>query len=379
MKNKIKFKHDKGPPSYENWKLKKQNTELQYLFEIPFYSDASIIGECTYGPYIFLNAFADPRKSDQFKIGCVLRVENFLGRTIKIDYEMEKTDDSIYHGGELQDEIAALTSLLLGARIVTGEKTREFEKNGDPYGRPIHYQIKELPILIKKDRDLIIPQVRKNKNLARLASLETYLLLTPEEATVLIKSARLYQDALLITEWQPEIAWLLFVSAIENAAQFWRKKSESAIDRFQTSMPDLYEYLLKFENDELIKTVATKFVEYTGLTRKFIDFLLMFLPPKMGDRPEDESLSWESEELEIVFKKIYDYRSKSLHVGGRFPGPMCWKPYIKNGKIYETPLGLQMWEKGGTWNKDDVPIVIHTFEYIVRNALINWWGSLIEK
>jgi hypothetical protein len=32
--------------------------------------------------------------------------------------------------------------------------------------------------------------------------------------------------------------------------------------------------------------------------------------------------------------------------------------------------------KGGVWLAKDTPIQLHTFEYIVRNSIINWWKSL---
>jgi N-methylhydantoinase B/oxoprolinase/acetone carboxylase alpha subunit len=43
----------------------------------------------------------------------------------------------------------------------------------------------------------------------------------------------------------------------------------------------------------------------------------------------------------------------------------------------ETPSGV--WTaKGATsaWNAEDTPMLLHTFEYIVRNALQNWWESM---
>lgn len=33
---------------------------------------------------------------------------------------------------------------------------------------------------------------------------------------------------------------------------------------------------------------------------------------------------------------------------------------------------------GAVWNKDDMPMLLHTFEYITRHVLLNWWRSLIE-
>jgi hypothetical protein len=43
----------------------------------------------------------------------------------------------------------------------------------------------------------------------------------------------------------------------------------------------------------------------------------------------------------------------------------------------EVPLGQATITLGGTWLRKDTPISLHTFEYIVRGALLNWWTSLV--
>jgi hypothetical protein len=42
----------------------------------------------------------------------------------------------------------------------------------------------------------------------------------------------------------------------------------------------------------------------------------------------------------------------------------------------EIPIGLAASTKGGVWTAKDLPMLIHTFEYIVRGALLNWWRSV---
>ncbi len=41
------------------------------------------------------------------------------------------------------------------------------------------------------------------------------------------------------------------------------------------------------------------------------------------------------------------------------------------------PTSLATMANGGVWIIDDTPILLHTFEYIVRGALLNWWVSLV--
>jgi hypothetical protein len=81
----------------------------------------------------------------------------------------------------------------------------------------------------------------------------------------------------------------------------------------------------------------------------------------------------------------YEYRSKALHDGMPFPAPMCAAP-VKLDKSWEVfgenPYGLGksslggMSESGGVWLAKDIPMLLYTFEYIVRHALNGWWSSM---
>ncbi len=67
--------------------------------------------------------------------------------------------------------------------------------------------------------------------------------LSPGDAIALVKSARLYQDALWISESQPAFSWLFFVSAIEIVANHWRKGKASPLERLKVAKPDLVKLL----------------------------------------------------------------------------------------------------------------------------------------
>ena len=117
-----------GPPSYENWKSALLEMDVIDGFEVPLFTDAHITGNILdgFGPYKFLNPIAIPTSSDTIIPGVFLRVENHLELHIPSTEEMGITDDIHYHGGTLQDEIAALSSLILGIRLKSGGITREF-------------------------------------------------------------------------------------------------------------------------------------------------------------------------------------------------------------------------------------------------------------
>ncbi len=76
--------------------------------------------------------------------------------------------------------------------------------------------------------------------------------------------------------------------------------------------------------------------------------------------------------------KVYGYRSDALHGGIPFPPPMCAVPHQHDGLAAETP-GTAYSALGAVWTKKDLPMFLHTFEYIVRGALLKWWQSMIGQ
>lgn len=369
-----------GPPSYENWKSALLEMNVIDGFEVPLFTDAHITGNIQdgFGPYKFLNPIAISTSSDTIIPGVFLRVENYLELHIPSSEEMSSTDDMHYHGGTLQDEIAALSSLILGVRLKSGGITREFNKDEDPRGKPVLFQLNMNPTLLSSGEKLIIPEARRTINLKDLDILSTYPTIAPEDAITLVKAARIYQDAIWIAESEPELAWIMFVSAVETAANRWFTMEATPIEKLRTSKPDLEKVLFDQGGEEHVNNVAELIVPYMGATKKFIDFLLEFLPSPPVNRPrEGFQHSWEVREIKKSLNKIYDYRSAALHGGKKFPAPMCFPPIILDNIPSEVPTGLSTMAYGGIWKIEDTPILLHTFEYIVRQALISWWTSLV--
>lgn len=171
----------------------------------------------------------------------------------------------------------------------------------------------------------------------------------------------------------------MFVSALETAANHWRAAIETPIDRLRTSRPNLEEVLKQYGGDELVLKVAEEVAPYMGSTKKFVDFVLVFLPDPPSVRPyEWAQHSWDTKTMKASLETIYKYRSKALHGGKPFPAPMCDPPDRLGQEVGfgEIPTGLATSTKGGIWLKEDTPMLLHTFEYIVRGALLKWWQSL---
>jgi hypothetical protein len=187
----------------------------------------------------------------------------------------------------------------------------------------------------------------------------------------------MYQDALWLIESEPELAWLLLVSSLEIAANEWQKERGDAVKRLETSKPELYEFLLHHEDPEILRRVADSFADSLGITRKFVDFVLEFLPSPPNDRPGElwAQFEWTQDNLRRAMKAIYSYRSKALHDGRPFPLPMCSLPH--HDRSWKAPAeimtSLGTSDGTGTWLKKDVPMHLHLFEYIAREVLLKWW------
>ena len=354
------------------------------VVEYPFYSDADITGEFRkgLGPYSFLNAvpFSDGPGSVNSPI--ILRVAIHLpGYQSSDDISEKETDESLYHGGGSEDEIAALTSVALGVRIHAGGISRRFELGQDPYGEPCEWQYDPKPIIHVRPNLLVLPSVVGTHSMDELKILESIPRIDPKQYVNLIRACRSYQNALWLAESEPNFAWLMFVSALETAANDYYETDASPDERLRTSKPALATYLEEYGDAEHVRKVAELIAPSLGATKKFRDFTMHFMPDAPAQRPEHETLQvkWSKTGLKKVLNKVYEYRSRYLHGGIPFPAPMLRFPAPVDNESHppEVPFGLPSSSHGGTWLKQDVPINLHCFHYITRGVLLNWWKNTL--
>jgi hypothetical protein len=354
------------------------------VVEARLYTDAWIIGELSgLGPYSFLNTIAHAghhdRSAPRPAIG--LRIAVHTQGTVP---PIPMTDDfEHYHGGDYVDEMAAIASLGLGIRLRAGPIDREFIPDGDPYGRPIQFGSKARPALPPPAGPAQIPGLQGDRNLGELKRFESFPTRTVFEANTFIKTARMYQQAVWIADADPALAWLLLISAVETVAVAWAGEEGSPRDRLEASLPQLFKLLQESPCAGLIDPIAEILSKYTRATKKFIDFLIKFSPHPPAARPtEFLRFSFKRKDLRDAASIIYGHRSESLHSGTAFPLPMCEAPKLhsfdgKQDAAYaEVPIGLAMSAYGATWRREKTPMLLHTFEYIARRALLGWWKSL---
>ena len=276
-----------GPPLYENWLSFRGGAVPNLSFECPLFSDAYFTGEVAsgLGPYELTNPLA-VHDVGVVRPAIVLRYAQCLTHDPStIDFS--RTDSSRYHGASATEEMAALLSLSLGVRVRAGGATRLFD-GGDPRGSPVLYSANENPgALHLRGVGPVLPEAFAERCINDAVLIPRFSGLEPREAVALIQAARQYQEALWVAEVQPEIAWIVLVSAIEVAASHWRPALEPPRDRLATSRPDLERVLLEAGGEELATRVADLLAPYMGATRKFLDFCVTFMPPEPDQRPPE--------------------------------------------------------------------------------------------
>ncbi len=364
--------------------------------EIPIFTDidqvtGQIVSEL--GPFKLLNTVS---------AGAPSSVSRFILRMDLVPLEANvqravtgKSSVNYYHGGDPKDEIIALLSLAAGVRLKAGQPNRYFFKDDDPLGKVLHTSNQGDPRPPLRANPPIIARYSSSFCLNDFQQkLMSFINLDPQMASALMLSARCYQIGLWRSEEDPQYAWLSLVSAVECAANYHCKQKTDVVTALKDGMPGLYE-LLKQKDDpesEWFENVADHLKGLTGATKKFVDFLVEFWPDSPGttaphgDRKRFE-YAWtpasgqsRKEWKQLLGKDlrcVYSWRSKYLHAGIAFPPPMLKPPMRLGGVWEERPIALAMSVGDNCWNAQDTPMLLHTFEHIVRGSLIKWWGKAV--
>lgn len=375
-----------APFAYRNWVAEREKRPLLGIEEYPLFSDAYVIGELTCGPYQFINLVNPRVKCGDAQRTMVLRLSSHIEVGVSVE-DMAKTRAGLYHGGAPVDEIVALASLALGVRLKAGDMSRDFNLREDPLGTPTAFGLRREPILLMGNSGLLIPNIcgdlSPSPNLSEdLGPLSALPNLCPADATALIRAARLYQDSLWIAESEPSLAWVMLVSAVETAANRWKSEHATPLETLKVSNPELFELLENTGIENLPQRVADLIADKMQATRKFIDFCMHFRPSPPIKRPEHKLMqfNWEPNNLKKSLRVVYHHRSRALHDGRPFPAPMCNAPLTPFGKVpEEKPIGLARSSQNATWLAKDTPMLLHIYEYIVRQTLLVWWKSMIAE
>lgn len=92
--------------------------------------------------------------------------------------------------------------------------------------------------------------------------------------------------------------------------------------------------------------------------------------------------------LPRLLSAIYDARSRALHNGKPFPGPMLDPPRMESNEgseldersqstgYIERADGIGTFAYDAIWSSADIPMLLWVFGHMVRSALQHWWEGL---
>jgi len=373
----------KGPIGWKNWRAFELGTRRSgQAFEIALYSDSRFVDELRdLGPYMVFNTVADVVPSaGAMSLGLVLRVEQY-GRSYvsPMPPPMDHPTVGSHHGGWMADEIAALLSLSLGIRCHAGEVVRRFEGPADR-GVPTQWSAQAAWPSAATARP-VLPNVARSVNLDDgRALLKLYPSLSAAAATSLVRAARQFQRALLLTEIDPNTGWLQLVSAVEVAAQFRVEEVGSPWDTVATGSPEIADELRRLTLARRT-ALAELLAPQMRAAAKYRRFLKDFPAPPPGERPLPYAqLTWSKRSLSEALVKVYEHRSQALHGGIPFPSPMCSPPMTDDdGVPAEAEFSSGVGRGDAYWPREELPMEMHVYVHIVGHALRTWWRSLADQ
>jgi len=295
-----------------------------------------------------------------------------------IDGKLAATDYSAWHGGADEDEIAALTSLILGVRLRyagTFRRSGIHENIGDL--PPMRHEVPRLVRPGRPGREMLPRTVTRPTHTAGLTRLDTFPSLDELSQVAIVRAARSYADAIWWANEDPNQSWLQLVTAVEIAAKARQNLIEDDLALLKEFLPKVWAALETVSDDDR-QEVATELASLSGATRSFVDFVCECAPPPPADRrPQYDTVNWEK--MRSHARIIYSHRSRALHAGVPFPLPMLQDPAVDDaGTIQEVAGGNSTAGLGGIWKAREYPMNLSTFEHIARGAILRWWDELID-
>ncbi|MGW4994947.1 hypothetical protein ACWEQ3_46480 [Streptomyces mirabilis] len=339
--------------------------------EFLLYSDSHVTGglEITCHPYVLTNCLGFPQSG---RLGPVLALY-FDDHSPDLDVQpMDKTDTDGWLNLTPDDEIACIISLVTEVRLRSGGPVRSFKGEEDLRGTP-HLYGHHVPEWTATQRP-IYPTLKQIGLESLDGWMDRYFALGREDAVTLVRAARQFRDALWVADTDPELAWLLLVSALEVIAGREALRDVDPSELLRQELPGLAAQLVETGGEAHLAAVAPQLVGVVRATARFMSCVEQYLPGPPPVRPEEYAqVGWDWPNLKKRVSQVYGYRSARLHGGVPFPSPLCQVPMSSGAALDERPSGLAAAAGNASWLAKDLPMHLHTFGYIVRGCLLQWW------
>jgi hypothetical protein len=366
-----------GPAAWRNWRAAGNGEPWRQRVEHGLYSDSGFVGDLPdLGPYWIMNTVSrtSPASPGDVQQNLVLRQDWHLpNEALLMRADPNITQVDAYHGGWVDEELAALLSLALGVRCRSGGPIRFWSSADDPLGRPSAFYHR--PPTISRPRFSIIPNIARDS--VQLDDcrplLDGYRTLDAAQSIALVRAARQYQLAVWSVDDDANLAWLQLVGALEAAAapQFVQGTSLALIDELWPELADL----LRQTDLNGAEDVVDQLAHLVRATKKVRQLIKRHEPSPLHPRPpEHEQVKWSN--LTDRVTRIYQLRSKALHEGVPIPGPLLEPPMPGGTPLPERP-GATHGIGDAVWVDDDMPMYFHVFAHVVREVLCKWWKDLL--
>jgi len=327
--------------------LKNESVEIQEI-EYEVTTDGYTVGECNLlGPYYFTIWEISYKKEGEKRKLC-LRIKEKLYSEDEKPWEIANKK-GFYHGGDIADEILALSSLFLRRRFERGPKVRW---NNKPR------------LFLKPEEWIDKPLITGKRNLTDLPHwFELATRLDKDLHQKFILAVRLYYHSILLIEEQPDMAYLNLVSSIETLC------GNQNIGRVELRDLDtgLAKLVDKIGNNGLKQKIERTILKKEKfICRRFREFIIENIEDEFWsdeERPEQGRI--DSKTLPELLTRIYNQRSKTLHEGEPFPASIFIPPIMGA----EIDFALGMIDRGRRWDPKDYIPNPHFFERLVNHVL----------
>lgn len=288
-------------------------------------------------------------------------------------------------GMHVDQEFAAVLSLLLGVRMRSGGTIRRYRPD-DLGGRTdlVEHVVPTLPPRVWNGRPIVrVPvggqeQVPLDDVVPRVADLR---LVDALHAVTMVRAASVFSDALWVCDHDPELAWLHCVTALELAADRHDRDQVDAVELLRKDNRRVFTEASAAGPDALARA-AEQNRRRTRAEKKLQALLADFPPTAPGARPTGPTwarLNWDDQEdLRHRVETIYAHRSARLHGGVQFPAPLLIPPLVAGAEHAGGADDAEpVWHGGGLgWRNADLPLTLDAFVHLTRSCLLSWWASL---
>jgi hypothetical protein len=367
-----------GPAAWRNWHAATTGAPWQQRVEHGLYSDSGFVGDLpNLGPYHIINTVSrtGPASAGDSQQSLVLRhdwhlpIEPLLIRADPLTTQVEA-----YHGGWVDEELAALLSLALGVRCRSGGVIRVWWSADDELGRPSAFDHR--PPTISRARFSMLPHVARDQVLLDDCRplLEGYATLGAANAITLVRAARQYQLAIWNADDDPNLTWLQLVGALEAAGR--EQTIDTPFELLDELWPELGNILHHAKLDDS-HAIVQELAQLVRATKRIREIVRRYMPAPLEPRPPSyQQVKWNR--LVESVTRIYALRSRALHEGVPMPGPLLQPPLPAGDPLPERPGGTHG-IGDSVWTDADMPMYLHVFAHVVRDVLCGWWEDLISS